>query len=131
MAERAWRDEAVGAGVDRVREVATRLAQRGRAVHRDHREAAALARTRVFNGLAPERLDQESEVLVALGPLVDAESLGRTDDVAAVERGDPESLERSLHAVAEGVEADLLGEDPEEVLVPPVVAGLVGEALRL
>ena len=58
VAERAGRDEAVGAGVDRVGQVAAGLAQRGGAVHRDHREAAALARARVLDGLAAERLDQ-------------------------------------------------------------------------
>ena len=57
VAERAGRDEAVGPGVDRVGQVASRLAQRGGAVHRDHREAAALARARVLDRLGAERLD--------------------------------------------------------------------------
>ena len=47
VTQRARRDDAVGARVDRVGHVAARLAQRRRPVHRDHREAAALVRARV------------------------------------------------------------------------------------
>ena len=42
VAERAGRDEAVGAGVDRVADVRAGLLQRRLPVHRDDREAAAL-----------------------------------------------------------------------------------------
>ena len=73
MAERARRDQAVGAGVERVADVGAGLAQRGLAVHRDHREAAALARAVVLDDLAAERLDHLLQVEVALGVLVVAE----------------------------------------------------------
>src|SRR6185436_2462230 len=81
VAERAGCDQAVGARVDRVRQMAARLPQRGGAVHRDDREAAALARARVLHRLAAERLDQQAEVLVALGVLVEPEPLRGTHDV--------------------------------------------------
>ena len=73
-------------GVDRVADVAARLLQRGLAVHRDHGEAAALARALVLDRLAAERLDQLLEVEVALRVLVVAEPAGRPQHVAAVER---------------------------------------------
>src|SRR6185503_11477765 len=44
VAERAWRHQAVGAGVEGVTDVGARLAKRRVAVQRDHREAAAFAR---------------------------------------------------------------------------------------
>src|SRR5215208_1934516 len=107
------------------------LAQRGGAVHRDHRKAAALARARVVHGLAPEGLDQKAEVRVALGALVEAKSLRGPHDVAAVEGSDAKPGERALHALAQSVEADLLSHEPQEVLVPPAPAGLVRETISL
>ena len=64
-----------------------------------------------------QHLDQLLEVLVATRVLVEAEPARGAHDVAAVEGSDPEPLERALHAIADRVEADLLDEDPEEVLV--------------
>ena len=57
VAQRARRDDAVGLRVDRVAEVASGLLQRGRLVHRDDREAAALVRAGVVDHGAAERVD--------------------------------------------------------------------------
>ena len=65
VAQRAGGDEAVGVGVDRVAEVAARLHQRGLLVHRDDREAAALARAGVLDHGAAQRVDQLLQVIVA------------------------------------------------------------------
>ena len=131
VAERAGGDEAVGAGVDRVADVGAGLAQRGLAVHRDHREAAAFAGAVVLDDLAAERLDHLLQVDVAVGELAVAEALLRADDVAAVEGADPEAGERPLDLRGEAVEAVVLDQQPEEVLVVPeaVLVLLVGEAL--
>src|SRR5829696_22782 len=125
VAERARRDEAVGARVDRVGEVAARLAERCRAIHRDDREAAAFACARVLHRLGAEGLDHHAEVGVPLGPFVEPEAPRRAHDVAAVERRDPQTRQRAAHLIAERVEPDLLDEDPEQVLVPPAARGLV------
>ena len=96
VAERAGGDQAVGAGVERVADVGAGLAQRGLAVHRDHREAAALAGAVVLDDLAAERLDHLLQVEVALGVLVVAEPVLGPDDVAAVEGADAQAGERPL-----------------------------------
>src|ERR1044072_9714393 len=75
VTERAGCDEAGGTGVERVADVGTGLAQRGLTVHRDHREAAALARPVVLDHLAAKDLDHLLPVEVALGELVIAEAL--------------------------------------------------------
>ena len=130
VAERAGGDEAVGAGVDRVADVGAGLAQRGLAVHRDHREAAALAGAVVLDDLAAERLDHLLQVDVAVGVLLVAEALLRAHDVAAVEGPDPQAGERPLDLLGEAVEAVVLDQQPEEVLVgEAVLVLLVGEAL--
>ena len=96
VAERAGRDQAVGAGVERVAEVGAGLPQRDLAGHRDDREAAALAGAVVLDDLAAERLDQAVEVEVALRVLLVAEAVLRAQDVAAVEGADLQAAERPL-----------------------------------
>ena len=64
----------------------------GGAVHRDHREAAALAGAGVVDRLGANGLDQHVEVGVPLGVVGKAEPARRPDDVAAVERRDPQAL---------------------------------------
>ena len=59
VAERAGGDEAVGLGVHGVAEVAARLLERGLLVHRDDREAAALAHARIVDHGAAEGLCYE------------------------------------------------------------------------
>jgi hypothetical protein len=49
--------------------------------------------------------------------LLVAEARGRAQDVAAVERTDPKPFERPHHQLAQAVEAVVLHEQPEEVLV--------------
>jgi aspartate kinase len=79
VAQRAGRDDAVGLRVDGVAEVAAGLLERGRLVHRDDREAAALVRAGVVDHGAAERVDHLLEVGVARVLLVDAQALaGRT-----------------------------------------------------
>ena len=130
VAERARRHQAVGAGVDRVADVRAGLGQRRLPVHRDHREAAALARAVVVDDLAADGVDHLLEVEVALGVVVVAQPRLRPQDVAAVERADAEPGERPLHLLAQGLEADVLDQEPEEVLVgEPVLARDVLEAL--
>ena len=134
VAERARGDEAVGLGVERVADVGAGLAQRDLAGHRDDREAAALAGAVVLDDLAAERLDQPVQVEVALGVLLVAEAVARAQDVAAVEGADLEPLERALHLLLQLVEAVVLDQDPEEVLVREalllVVEPLLGEDAR-
>ncbi len=131
MAERAGGDEAVGAGVDRVANVGPGLLQRGLAVHRDHREAAAFAGAVVLDDLAAERRDHLLQVDVTVGVLAVAEPLLRPHDVAAVEGADPESGQRSHHLRSKFVEPVVLDQQPEEVFVVPgpVLGLLVGQAL--
>ena len=96
VAQRARRDEAVGLGVDRVADVAAGLLERGLLVHRDDREAAALVLAGVLDHRAAERLDEHVQVAVARVLVVDAQPVGRADDVAAVERADLQVLQRAL-----------------------------------
>ena len=103
VAERAGGDQAVGAGVERVADVGAGLAQRGLAVHRDHREAAALAGAVVLDDLAAERLDHLLQVDVAVGVLVVAEPLLGADHVAAVEGADPQAGERPRRPARRGL----------------------------
>ena len=69
-----------------------------------------------------------SQVLVARVLRVDPEAVARSHDVAAVEGPDLQVRQRALDFLAQRVQADLLDEQPEEVLVGQAV--LVGEALR-
>ena len=89
VAERAGGDQAVGAGVERVADVGAGLPQRGLAVHRDDREAAALAGAVVLDDLAAERLDHLLEVEVAVGVLVVAEPVLRAERRSSRRRGRP------------------------------------------
>ena len=127
VAQGARRHEAVGVGVDGVAEVAAGLLERGLLVHRDDREAAALAHPGVLDHGAAERVDHLVQVVVAGVLCVDAQAIARTDDVAAVEGADLEVRQRALDFRAQRVEADLLDEQPQEVLVRQ--AELVGEPL--
>ena len=88
VAQRAGRHQAVGVGVDRVAEMAAGLLERGLLVHRDDREAAALAHAGVLDHGAAERLDHLLEVVVARVLGVDPQALARAHDVAAVEGAD-------------------------------------------
>ncbi len=117
VAERAGRDEAVGAGVDRVADVGAGLAQRGLAGHRDDGEAAAAPGAVVVDDGAAEGLDHALEVEVAVGVLVIAEPGLGAQDVAAVEGADAEAGQRALDLGGEVLEAVLLDQQPEEVLV--------------
>jgi hypothetical protein len=133
VAQRAGRDQAVGVGVDRVAQVAPGLLERGVLVHRDDREAAALVRAGVLDHRAAQRLDDHAQVAVAraLGG-VDAEAVDRAHDVAAIEGADLEVGQRPADPRAQLVEADLLDQEPEEVLVGQallVVQALGGEVL--
>src|SRR5512139_2073596 len=128
MAEGTRRDQAVGPGVEGVPDVGASLAQRNLARHRDDREAAAFAGAVVLHDLAAQRLDQPVQVEVALGILLVAEAVLRAQDVAAVEGADPESAEGALDLLGEPVEAIVLDQDPEEVLVGEPL-GVVGETL--
>src|SRR5215207_7523644 len=123
------RDEAVGLGVHRVADVRPGLAQRGFLVHGDDREAAALVHAGVVDHRAAEGVDDLMEVGVARVVAVDAEAVARPDDVAAVERPDAQVAQRALDARAQLVEADLLDQDPEQVLV--LDALLVAQALAV
>jgi hypothetical protein len=106
------------------------LAQRGVAVHRDHREAAAFAGAVVFDDLAAEDLDHLLEVEIAIRVLVVAEPVLGPDHVAAVERADPQAGQRPLDEIGEAIEPVVLDQQPEEVFVrEAVLALLVGEAL--
>src|SRR5947207_5637770 len=127
VAERAGGHEAVRLGVHRVAEVAAGLLERGLLVHRDDREAAALAHARIVDHGAAECLDQEVQVVVAGMLCVDAQPVARAHDVAAVEGADAQVGERPRHARAQLVEPDLLDEQPQEVLVGQAL--LVAEAL--
>src|SRR5207237_151084 len=117
VAQRARRDDAVRARVERVRHMTTGLAERRRATRGDDREAAALVAARVPDRRRAARLYHPLQVLVAVGVELVAEPARRSHDVAAVEGPHPEILERPDHALAKGVEADLLDEQPQQVLV--------------
>ena len=109
---------ASASGVDRVADVAAGLLQRGLAVHRDDREAAALARALVVDRLAAERLDHLLEVVVALGMLVVAEPDGRAAGRSSRRTGPtrrPVSGRTTM--LAQPVEPVVLDQQPEEVLV--------------
>ena len=95
VAERAGGDQAVRAGVERIGDVGARLAQRRVAVHRDHREAAALAGAVVLDGCAAQRLDHPLQVEVAVGVLLVADPVLGPDHVAAVEGPDAQPGQRA------------------------------------
>ena len=117
VAQRAGRDQAVCLRVDGVAEVAPGLLQRGLLVHRDDRKAAALAHAGVLDHGAAERVDDLVQVLVARMLGVDPETVARAHDVAAVEGADPEVVSGRTTRRAQLLQADLLDEQPEEVLV--------------
>ena len=127
VAQRAGHHQAVGVGVDRVAEVAARHLQRGLHVHGDDREAAALVDAGVVDHGAAERLDDHVHVAVARVLLVDAQPVDGAHDVAAVEGAHLEVGERALDLGAQRVEADLLHQQPQQVLVGQ--AALVAQAL--
>ncbi len=77
---------------------------------------------------AAERLDHLVQVVVARVLGVDPEALARAHDVTAVEGADPEVRQRTAHFRAQLVQADLLDQQPQEVLVGEAL--LVAEALR-
>src|SRR5262245_52630425 len=93
VTERARRDQAIRAGVERIADVGAGLSQRDVAGHGDDRETTALAGAVVLDNLAAERLDQPVEVEVPLGMVLVAEPVLGAEDVAAVERTDPEAGE--------------------------------------
>ena len=117
VAERTGRHEAVGLGVHGVTEVAAGLGERRLLVHRDDRKAAALAHAGVLDDRAPERVDDLLEVVIARMLSVDPDALARPHDVTPVERSHAQVGQRPLHTRAQGVEADLLHQQPQEVLV--------------
>jgi hypothetical protein len=65
------------------------------------------------------------QIAVARVLLVDPEPLGRSDDVGAVERTDPQVAERPLDPGLERVQADVLDEQPQEVLVREWAGGIL------
>ena len=78
VAQRAGGDQAVGLGVDRVADVASRLLERGRLVRRDDREAAAAVGARVVDDRAAEGLDELADRRLAVGSSMFRRSVGRT-----------------------------------------------------
>ena len=128
VAQRARRHQAVGVGVDGVAEVAPGLLERGVLVHRDDGKAAALVRAGVLDDRAAERLDDLRQVGVARAfDGVDAQAVDGAHDVAAVERADLEVGQGAPDPRAQLVEADLLDQQPQEVLVGQAL--LVRQAL--
>ena len=83
-----------------VAQVAAGLLERGLLVHRDDREAAALAHAGVVDHGAAERLDHLVQVAVARVLGVDPEAVARAHDVAAVERPDARFVSGRLTARA-------------------------------
>jgi len=65
------------------------------------------------------------QIAVARVLLVEPEPLGGADDVAAVERTDPQVAERPLDPGLERVQADVLDEQPQEVLVREWAGGIL------
>ena len=118
VAERAGGDEAVGAGVDRVADVGPGLFQRGLAVHRDHREAAAFAGPVVLDDLAAEGDDTSPGRRRGRGARGSrgAPSGGRC---SSRRRGRPWGPLKAgrLTWASRRVEAAVLDQQPEEVLV--------------
>ena len=89
VAEGARGDEAVRVGVDGIPEVAAGLLERGRLVHRDDREAAALAHPGVLDHGAAERVDDLMQVVVAGVLGVDPEAVARDGRCSTRRRARP------------------------------------------
>src|SRR6185312_4640319 len=92
VAERAGGDHRVRAGLHRLLDRLDQLAERRLLARLDDREAAALELRRVVDRLAAARLDDPLERRGPVGVL-EAEHAGGPQDLAAVERRDPEALQ--------------------------------------
>jgi hypothetical protein len=130
VAEGAGGYQAVCFGVHRVADVSSGLAERYLATHGDHGEAAALAGAVVVDHGAAECLDHLLEVEIALGMLFVTESVARAKYVAAVERANAEAFERAHHAILQLLQAVILDQNPEEVLVGEALWVVVQALLR-
>src|SRR4029079_5551755 len=91
---------------------------------RERAEASALAGAVVLDGCAAQRLDHPLQVEVAVGVLLGADpGLGPAHS-AAVEGPDAELGQRAGDLLLETIEAVVLDQHPEEVLVVPAVPAL-------
>ena len=92
-------------------------------------EPAAFGAPAVVDGATTQKLGEPLERDVVAG-IDEAVALRRARDVAAVEGGDAEPVERPDHQVAQALDADILVQHPEEVAdagSPAVTQALVGE----
>src|SRR5262249_37881931 len=103
--------------------------ERGLLARLDDREPAALELRRVVDRLAAARLDDPLERRRPVGVL-EAEKLRRAQDLAAVERRDPQALEAAVRGDLEPFVALALGDLPEQV-ADLDVALVAGRADRL
>src|SRR5204862_3726203 len=83
----------------------------------DDWEAAALVDAGVVDDSSPECLDQHVQVTIARVLFVYPQPVHGTNDVATVEGADAEVGQWSRDPLAQGVEPDLLDQQPQEVLV--------------
>src|SRR5439155_3618558 len=129
VAERARRDDHVGACLLRLLDGLNQLAERGFLACLDDREAAALDLRRVVDRLAAAGLDDPLERPRPVG-ILEAEELRRAQDLATVERRDLQALEPLVRGLLEQLVARPLGDLPEQVAYLDV-AVVRGDADRL
>ena len=113
MAERARRDDRVGARLLRLLDRLDQLAERGVLARLDDREAAALDLRRVVDRLAAAGGDDPLE-RVGLVRVLEAHQLRRAQDLAAVERRDLEPAQTLVGDLLQRAEA-LARDEPEEM----------------
>ena len=115
VAERARRDHRVGAGLDRLLDRLDQLAERHLLTGLDDREAAALDLRRVVDRLAAAGVDDRLERRRLIG-ILETEQLRGAQDLAAVERRDPQPLEALVGDLLQLLVAVSLGDQPEQML---------------
>src|SRR5262249_24011888 len=125
MAERARRDHHVGAGLHRLLDRLDELAHRRLLARLDDLEPAALDLGGLVDRLAAARLDDPFERPRTVR-ILEAEDLRRTQDLAAVERRDLQSLEPLVRRRLQLLVARALRDLPQE-MADVDVAGVLGD----
>src|SRR5215204_3605711 len=115
VAQRARRHHGVGPRLHRLLDRLDQLAQCRLLTRLDDREPAALDLRGIVDGLAAACLDDRLQRPRPVGAL-EAEELGRPEDLAAVERRNLEPLQTLVRGLLEPFVALTLRDQPEEVL---------------
>src|SRR4029453_8140756 len=115
MAQGAWSHDGVRASLGGLLDRLDQLRERDVLARLDDREAAALDLRRIVDRLPAARVDDPLERLRPVRVL-EAEDLGRAQDLAAVEGRDAQPLQALVSRLFQQLVAVASGHEPEEVL---------------